>query len=236
MKPCTRLPDLDWVRTREAWLQELARAMAPVIEVKAGLQLPPYRVSCGFPSRGGLLGGKTRVRGECWSPEASEDGHAEVLVSPVEDDVREVAALMVHELIHAALPEVGHRRPFQQAARALDHQAPFVEVTPTPRFWNWAEPLIAGLPAYPHRRLNALRPVAAPKRQSNRHIKCQCTECGYIVRTARRWIETAGPPLCPQHGPMAVESAEEESEAADAVGLAVAAAASARSLSGCGSK
>lgn len=32
----------------------------------------------------------------------------------------------------------------------------------------------------------------------------QCAACGYTVRTARKWLETAGAPVCPiaGHGPM----------------------------------
>lgn len=35
-------------------------------------------------------------------------------------------------------------------------------------------------------------------------LKCECSTCGYTVRTARKWLETAGAPLCPVqgHGPM----------------------------------
>ena len=35
-------------------------------------------------------------------------------------------------------------------------------------------------------------------------LKCDCEACGYTVRTARKWLEAAGAPLCPieGHGPM----------------------------------
>jgi hypothetical protein len=26
-------------------------------------------------------------------------------------------------------------------------------------------------------------------------LKCECLACGYTVRTARKWLETAGAPL-----------------------------------------
>ncbi|MEM8759212.1 MAG: transcription elongation protein SprT [Pseudomonadota bacterium] len=172
--------------------------------------LPPYRVTCGFPSKGGMIGGKTRTRGQCWSAEASEDGHAEIFISPVEDDVDVVAAILAHEMIHAALPKAGHNRTFQIAARAIGHEAPFTTAAPTAAFWSWARPLIATLPPYPHRRLNAQAPIAARKPQKNRQIKCECPTCGYIARTTRSWIEKVGPPHCPLHGEMVVERKEEE--------------------------
>jgi len=48
-------------------------------------------------------------------------------------------------------------------------------------------------------------------------LKCECQACGYTVRIARKWLETAGAPLCPMkgHGAMRhdpLDSDEEEPE------------------------
>lgn len=188
--------------TREEWLTALAAQIVPVIETQARVLLPAYRVTCGFPSKGGMMGGKTRVRGQCWSAEASEDGRAEIFVSPVEDEADEVAAILAHELIHAGLPNDGHNRRFQAAAAAIGFEAPFTQSVTSEAFWAWMRPLIAEAGLYPHRRLNAMKAVAQRKKQTNRQIKCECGTCGYIARTTRSWLEKSGPPLCPQHGAM----------------------------------
>jgi hypothetical protein len=39
-----------------------------------------------------------------------------------------------------------------------------------------------------------------PEKQATRMLKCACATCGYIVRTTRKWLETAGAPLCPIEG------------------------------------
>lgn len=31
----------------------------------------------------------------------------------------------------------------------------------------------------------------------SRLIKCECSECGYVVRTTNKWLEESGAPLCP---------------------------------------
>jgi len=202
---------------REHWLRQLAALMEPIIAERAGVSFPPYRVTCGFPSKGGELGKKTRVRGQCWSAAASEDRHAEIFISPVEDDQATVAAILAHEMIHAALPEAGHKRPFQIAAAAIGHKAPFTSSEPTPEFMAWAEALLGTLPPYPHRRLNAMTPVAQKKKQTARMIKCECATCGYTARTTRKWLESVGAPICPgeghgrmQHDPIDDEDAEGE--------------------------
>ena len=197
---------------REAWLVRLSDLMRAEIETRAGLTFPPYRVTCGFPSRGGELGRKTRVRGQCWAAEASEDQHAEIFISPVEDDRDIVAAILAHEMIHAALPQAGHGKAFQVAASKIGHVAPFTSSAPTPAFMAWAGPLLDRLPAYPHRRLNALVPVAQPKKQSARLLKAECPECGYTVRVTRKWVVEVGPPHCPKDGAMSVDGMEDEGD------------------------
>lgn len=195
---------------REAWLATLARAFQPVLEDRAGITFPPYRVTCGFPSKGGEMGRKTRVRGQCWSAEASDDGHAEIFISPVEDDLPTVAAILAHEMIHAALPSAGHRSPFQAAARSIGHERPFTSSSPTPAFMAWAAPLIEAIGDYPHKRLNALASVGQRKKQSARMLKAECEGCGYTARVTRKWVVEAGPPHCPNHGAMVVDLGEGE--------------------------
>jgi len=185
---------------REDWLLQLARLMQPIIAERTGATFPPYRVTCGFPSKGGMLGKKTRVRGQCWSAAASDDQHAEIFISPVEDDRATIAAILAHEMIHAAMPEAGHKRPFQIAAAKIGHIPPFTTSEPTPAFMAWAQPLLDQLAPYPHRRLNAMAPVAQKKKQTARMLKCECPECGYTVRTARKWLEEKGAPFCGTEG------------------------------------
>lgn len=189
------------IALREDWLNQLARAFMAHITDITGLAFPPVRVTCGFPSRGGEMGGKTRVRGQCWSADASEDKHAEIFISPVEADDETVAAILAHELVHASIPEAGHGKPFQRAMAKLGHVAPFTTATATQVFWDWARPHLEAVGPYPHAMLLAMRPVAAPKKQVARMLKCTCMEddCGYSVRGARKWLLEVGFPICPKH-------------------------------------
>ena len=43
-------------------------------------------------------------------------------------------------------------------------------------------------------------------------LKCECATCGYTVRTARKWLEQAGAPLCPieDHGRMEHEPLDDD--------------------------
>jgi hypothetical protein len=201
------------IRLREDWLNQLAAAfMAEMVE-RCALTFPRVRVTCGFPSRGGEMGGKSRVRGQCWSADASEDQHAEIFISPVEADIATIAAILAHELAHAAMPEAGHGKPFQIVMKKLGHIAPFTSAIPTETFVEWTAPHLAKVGAYPHAMLNAMRPVAAPKKQTARMIKatCDCDACGYTVRLTRKWIVELGAPICPKHfQPMTVEGLDDD--------------------------
>lgn len=192
--------------TREEWLLIFAEAMRPHIKTLAGLDLPLFRVTCGFPSIKGLITAKGYRAGECWPASLSDDNHAEIFISPVIDDVRDVARILSHELLHAALPQAGHNRTFQKAARDIGLTKPYTSTPTTPQFWEWCEDELGQMPPYPHAKLQAhkSRPIAAPKKQTNRQMKCECKSCGYVARTTRKWIDLLGPPLCPVlgHGPM----------------------------------
>lgn len=192
--------------TREEWLLKAAAFIVPVIEARAGVTVPPYRVSCSFPSKGGTSP-KKRVQGQCWAAMASADGHAEIFISPVDASAREVMEILAHELIHAALPMDGHNNTFGKAARSIGFTGPWTSTPTTPEFWEWVDPIIKKLPPYPHAKLNAVRAVAAPKPQKNRQMKCECMTCGYVARTSRKWLELLGAPICPAdgHGQMSIE-------------------------------
>jgi hypothetical protein len=212
-KKLATTPATNAIRLREDWLNQLASAFMIEMAERCDLTFPPVRVTCGFPSRGGEMGGKSRVRGQCWSAEASEDKHAEIFISPVEADIPTIAAILAHELAHAAMPDAGHGKPFQRVMRSLGHVAPFTSAIPTADFVAWTQPHLDKLGSYPHAMLVAMRAVAAPKKQVARMIKatCDCEGCGYTVRLARKWIVEVGAPICPKHlQPMTVEGLDED--------------------------
>ena len=65
-------------------------------------------------------------------------------------------------------------------------------------------PILAAAGPLPHARLDTDGETTRPKKPPARMLKCECEVCGYTVRTARKWLETAGAPVCPieGHGPM----------------------------------
>ena len=184
---------------RETYLKLAAEKLADLF-AEAGAPIPAnVRVSCGWPG-----GGSRRTRiGECWSTTASRDGHFEIFISPALAQTSEVLAVLVHELVHAAVGlEAGHGAGFRKIAKR-------VGLVGKMRSTTAGEELAAKLAAiateigseYPHAELVA----NGRKKQTTRMIKCECGSCGYTVRTSSKWLDTWGAPLCPCNSePMAV--------------------------------
>ncbi len=182
------------IQLREAWLNKVATKLAPVF-AKLGHKLPSYRVTCGFTSKGA----RSKRIGECWASECSSDAHHEIFIHPSYSDSTEVAAILAHELTHAAVGlQAKHGPEFAAAAIALGLKGPMRSTTADQKFLDWFAPILKSVGPYPHAQLNVAHGISSngPK-QSTRLIKVECADCGYVARVTRKWIEESGAPLCP---------------------------------------
>ena len=100
--------------TREEWLKKAVRTLRPLLR-KAGLKMcDRWQVSVGWPNK------RTAI-GQCWYESTSESGKTKtIFISPKLGDRTEVLDVLMHEMIHAALPSgVGHGAPFRKACKAI---------------------------------------------------------------------------------------------------------------------
>lgn len=108
---------------REAWLQEAASFLLEIMEQQK-LARVDVRVSCGWPSRGGV-GQRRTVIGQCFASQVCADGRPQIFISPRIADSVEVLGTLLHELIHASVGcEHGHGAVFSQAARKVGLAGP----------------------------------------------------------------------------------------------------------------
>lgn len=134
---------------RETWLNELAKLMAPRFE-SLGFPLPKFRVSIGFTSMGANGG----VNGQCWSDTCTDDKHFTIFISPSEATSMDIAAILHHELIHAAVGlKEGHKGNFEKVMKATGMKRPFTSSIPGDEFKAWTQPLIEKLGEIPHSQL-----------------------------------------------------------------------------------
>ncbi len=187
--------------TRENWLlQCIEKFRNDFIEV--GATVPDkVRASCGWPSKSGLAAKKRRI-GEAWSASCSGDETFEVFISPVLKDARLVLATLVHELVHCAVGvEKGHKGPFKRTALAIGLEGKMTETTAGETLLKRIDTIIAEVGTYPHAELKSSN---APKKQGTRMLLVKCPDCGYQVRTTKKWLEV-GVPTCPCSVLMEVE-------------------------------
>ena len=186
---------------REDWLMYMIGAMRPKFE-EVGAPIPAsVRATFGFPS----TGKKGRRIGECWSAKASTDGHNEIIIHLNQDNPMRVAGILAHELIHAAVGlEAKHGPLFKRVALAIGLQGKMTATTEGPDFHAWVSPILESAPELPHKSLRSASDFARTGRGTNR-VKATCSDCGYNVRVARKWIDEVGLLHCPLHGEMTVD-------------------------------
>lgn len=201
---------------RQQWLHDAEVALRGLFNDK-GYKVPAaVRTSIGFPK--GTRDGKLAI-GQCWAIEASTDEHNEIFISPelghqgkqsIDGSIR-ILGVLAHELAHSVSGnKAGHRvvkRPEKDEGRAYEkwHNsfptvagtiglvAPWTATTESPEFVEWGKGIVKKIGTFPAGALASYK----RKKDGCRQRKCECATCGYIVRTTKKWIETAGPPICP---------------------------------------
>jgi hypothetical protein len=181
-------------QTREQWLEAAVRLMAPLFKEK-DYTVPEVRVSCSFPSVRALAA-KKRRGGECWGKEITGDGVPQIFISPLIKDSVDVAAILVHEVVHAVVGSAAkHGGKFRKCALAVGLEGKMTETHAGDELTEMAGEWAKELGEYPH---PGLKPGSRPeKKQTTRMVKCECKKCGYAVRTSRKWLDEAGAVLCP---------------------------------------
>src|SRR6266702_3979850 len=156
---------------REAWLQAAASFLLQHM-VEHGLPLVEVRVSCGWPSRGGLAL-RSIVIGQCFASSACQDGKPQIFISPRLAESIQVLGTLLHELVHAAVGcESGHRKEFSQAARKVGLVGPPTATKVGEALRPLLEVYIERVGGYPHA---AIRPQQKARVGSRlRLYHCQC--------------------------------------------------------------
>ena len=178
---------------RESWLRSATNLLRAYFEM-LGYALPEkIRFAIAFTS-----GGKKGISGECWHPDASADGHYEIIIKADKDDPVEILGILVHTLVHSMLPPtVKHGKEFREIALRVGLEGKMRETTPAPLLRERLVAIAATLGALPHAKLDFAARSDAPKKTGVRSLKAECSKaCGYTIRILPKWAK-AGLPICP---------------------------------------
>jgi hypothetical protein len=201
-------------KSREAWLEAAIEMLRPRF-IEIGLPLPEHiHVSVGFAY--GQRAESKYILGQTWARRASDDGVNHVFISPQEADPAAMLVTLLHELIHVADDNnSGHRGAFAEAATRLGFLGPMTQTPPSVELAAELAVMAAELGKFDHGALDVAlvntpakvpaggvtvppKVHSGPAKQGTRMVKLTAPDCGYTVRTTRKWIET-GLPACP-HG------------------------------------
>lgn len=181
---------------REAWLNAGIVALRPHFAAVDYVVPDNVRVTCGFPSKGALPRKGGMTRGQCWSDTASEGKVFEIFLSPFLAEPATVLLVLSHELVHATVGlAANHGKLFKRCANAIGLVGKMRTATPSPELEAALAGIAQALGAYPHQELKHMTTGVA--KQPTRLLKAECGPCGYTVRVTRKWVDTAGAPLCP---------------------------------------
>jgi len=180
---------------REQWLTDAVAKLTPLFR-GAGLAVPELRVSCGFPSKGGLAT-KKKVIGECWDGLCAADGKPQLFISPMLCDAattQGVLATLIHEMVHASIGcKAKHGPKFKRAMKLVGLEGKPTATTADAAMVERLGRMLIELGPYPHSELMVIK---ERKVQTTRMHKAECDCCGYTVRLAKKWADF-GPPICP---------------------------------------
>lgn len=176
---------------REQWLTEAAEKMVPLLKSR-DLEVPScIKVSCGFTG----CGSRRKTLGGCWVEDA------QIYISPITSKPNGdngVLATLLHELVHACLPkEYNHNKEFKKAAYAVGLEGKPSATTASEGLINGLfSDIINELGEYPHIALE----IKEQKKKGSRMRKIECTQCGLITRTTKKWmerlVEAGRTPIC----------------------------------------
>ena len=190
-------------KTREEYLVASDTLLNKYVFNAEGINSIPSNVvySCSFATTGNRIGAKHITLGQCFDPACSSDKvNFQIVITPLLDDVLKVLATQVHEKIHKIVGlACGHKGAFPRMCKTVGLEGKPSATHAGPALKETLQEIANELGPYPHSALD----TSERKKQSTRMLKCECPECGMVVRASRKALEN-GPPHCwdTDHGPM----------------------------------
>ena len=190
-------------KTREEYLVASDALLNEHLFNAKGITNIPTNVvySCSFATTGNRIGAKHITWGQCFDPACSSDKkNFQIVLTPLLDDILKVLATQVHEKIHKIVGlACGHKGAFAKMCKTVGLEGKPTTTHAGPELIATLQMIADELGPYPHSALDTTK----RKTQSTRMIKCECPECGMVVRASRKALEN-GPPHCwdTEHGPM----------------------------------
>lgn len=115
-------------------------------------------------------------------------------------DSSRVADVLLHEMIHSCAKFHGHKGPFKHIAQGVGLTGKMTQTVASDDLKaRIKSEVIDILGKYPHKEVKLI--PRGQRGKGSRMIKCECSNCGCIIRLSRKWIDEAdGFIMCPIEG------------------------------------
>lgn len=175
---------------RQMWVENAVKCFRQHFTECGWIVPENVRVSVGIPK--GMHGQKKAI-GQCWSDKSTSDGYYEIFTSPEQGKEKDHLETIAHELVHATVgTQEGHRGKFKECALAIGFVGKMTTTPAGEKMAHCVKMIINSIGFYPAGRLD----ISQRKKKATYMLKCQCPECGYVVRTTAQWL-ALGDPICP---------------------------------------
>jgi hypothetical protein len=188
--------------TREEYFLEAVEILRNGLFKQKGHEIPPVKVSCGYPPRGGT-GTRKMTLGVCTSRSCSDAQINEIFINPTLSELISteqeagVLGVLVHELVHAVDDcQHGHGKEFRDIAKAVGLEGKMTSTTESEELNRYFEnSIIKKLGGYPHASLTVNN-----KKQGTRMLKVECPVlgCESMAYQSNKQL-TENPVLCSHH-------------------------------------
>jgi len=145
-------------------------------------------VTFGFTHQRASKKNQGKPIGQYWSglveTETPEEKNCIILHPYNFDDPIKVLSTLLHEMIHATVPDAGHRAPFSRLAKRVGLCKPWTATTPNPKLVEEFKKDILPVPGPIPPGYGDINQEKKHKKQKTRLRKWQCP-CGQIARVAK---------------------------------------------------
>lgn len=188
------------IKIRETWLQEATKRLRPLFKQHGHAIPTKIMVGCGWPR-----GAKAEVIGQCFAKSWTEDSTTHIFISPTQANDIEVLAILVHELVHAAVGcEEGHKGKFKTMARSLGLEGKLTATTVSPKLalYPTLKKISKELGKYPHSRMSNKGGAGGGSKRDKWPRLLSRSVPGYALLISPKMLEEHGYPVDPNGIPM----------------------------------
>lgn len=184
---------------RDAWLRQVADVIGGWLD-DLGFPVPSTEIRTGFASKGS----RGRTISESWLE--GDTSTFVIFIRPDRDDPIDVAGAIAFQLCQIATqPKDTHGHLFRHVAISIGLKGRRAEMPPGTLFREMIKPSLKSIGPLPQAEMSLPEKIGS-KTQTSRLLKVSCPTCGYVARVSRKWLNDMGPPHCPKHGPMTLDS------------------------------